>query len=133
MTENTTAKSVCPGPGSTAALRQQLHQQVDEIADYCESFDGRFFTFESKLKTLLWTLGRLFISLFLLSRQQRLQKQPQDYVGYRRFTELLRRTLRTLFDEVVYERCYWCKRKGGGGFHPLDVALGLTRDEQNLA
>lgn len=126
MIENRTAQPTCPA--STTALRQQLHQQVDEIADYCESFDKRFFAFEVELKTLLWMLGRLFISLFLVSRQQRLQKQQLDYAGYRRFPELLPRKLRTMFGEVVYERCYWSKRKGGGGFHPLDVALGLTRD-----
>jgi hypothetical protein len=126
MIDHTTAKPSCPA--CCAALRQQLHQQVDEIADYCESFAGRFFAFEVELKTLLWALGRLFISLFLLSRHQRLEKQPANYAGYRRFPKLLPRILRTMFDEVVYQRSYWSKREGGGGFHPLDAALGLTRD-----
>jgi hypothetical protein len=89
---------------------------------------GAFFALELKLKTLLWALGRLCISLFLLSRHQRLEKQQQVYSGYRRFPDLLPRTLRTMFGEVAYERSYWSKRQGGGGFHPLDAALGLTRD-----
>lgn len=126
MIEPMTAKPPCPA--SCATLRQQLHQQVDKIADRCESCDGRFFAFEVELKTLLWALGRLCISLFLLSRHQRLEKQQANYEGYRRFSKLLPRTLRTMFGEVVYERSYWSKRKGGGGFHPLDAALGLTRD-----
>lgn len=126
MIENTTAKATCPTCCKT--LRQQLHQKLDEIADDCESFDGRFFAFEAKLKMLLWALAQLLISLFLLSRHQRLEKQAQHYPGYRRFPKLLPRTLRTMFGEVDYERSYWSKREGGGGFHPLDAALGLTRD-----
>jgi hypothetical protein len=127
MIEPMTAKPSCPV--SCAALRQQLQQQVDKIADWCESCEGRFFAFEVELKTLLWALGRLCISLFLLSRHQRLEKQQANfYEGYRRFPKLLPRILRTMFGEVVYERSYWSKREGAGGFHPLDAALGLTRD-----
>jgi hypothetical protein len=126
MIDNTTAKPSCPA--CCATLRQQLHRQVDEIADYCESSAERFFALEVQLKTLLWELGRLFISLFLLSRHQRLEKQPANYVGYRRFHKLLPRKLRTMFGEVVYQRSYWSKHQGEGGFHPLDAALGLTRD-----
>jgi len=108
MIDHTTAKPSCPA--CCAALRQQLHQQVDEIADYCEGCDGHFFAFEVKLKTLLWALARLFIGLFLLSRHQRLEQQHQSYAGYRRFPKLLPRKLRTMFGEVVYERSYWSKR-----------------------
>lgn len=126
MTQNITAQAPCPA--SITVLRQQLHQRVDEIADFCESFGGRFFSFEKKLATLLWVLGRLFIALLLLARHQRLEKQQPNYVGYRRLSELVARKLRTIFGEVVYERRYWFKKTGGGGFHPLDAELGLTRD-----
>jgi len=115
-------------PGSTTSLRQQLHQQVDRIADRCESFEGRFFAFEKQLKEWVWGLARLFIALFLLARQQRLQQRNACYPGYWRFPDLVGRTLRTMFGEVRYQRAYWVRRKGGGGFHPLDVELGLTRD-----
>src|SRR5262249_60687916 len=39
------------------------------------------------------------------------------------------RTLKTSCGEVTYPRAYLVPRYGGGpGVHPLDVALGLTRD-----
>lgn len=115
-------------PESTAALRQQLHEQVDRIADWCENNTSRFFAFEKELKDWVWALGRLFVALFLLARHQRLQNRNQDYPGYRLFPKWLSRTLRTVFGEVRYQRAYWVRRRGGGGFHPLDAELGLTRD-----
>lgn len=126
MKQSISARHDCPV--STATLRQQLHERLDQIADWCENCDTRFFSFEKKLTDCVWELGRLFLSLFLLARHQRLQQQEQNYPGYERFPEWLPRTLRTMFGEVRYERAYWHKRQGGGGFHPLDVELGLTRD-----
>jgi hypothetical protein len=126
MIENKNTTPACPV--STTILRQQLHEQVNEIADFCESYDGRFVAFESKLQVLVWVLGRLFIALFLRARHERLQSQNHDYPGYRRFPQWLSRKLRTMFGEVSYQRAYWTRRQGGGGFHPLDAELGLTRD-----
>jgi Uncharacterised protein family (UPF0236) len=115
-------------PASTSELRRGLHEQVDRIAAVCENFDGDFFAFEKMLRTLVWEVARSLIALFLLARRQRLETQQQDYTGYRRFHKDLPRTLRTMFGEVCYERSYWTKRGGRGGFHPLDAELGLTRD-----
>jgi hypothetical protein len=126
MEQSNSASQDCPV--STAALRQQLHEQVDRIADFCESYDDRFFSFEKQLKELLWALGRLFVGLFLLSRHQRLQSQERSYPGYRLLSEWLPRTLRTMFGAMRYERAYWVRQRGGGGFHPLDAELGLTGD-----
>jgi hypothetical protein len=103
-----------------------LHQLVDRIADACENFHGGFFAFEKMLRPLLWEVGRSLIALFLLACRLRLEKQERPYPGYRRFHKDLPRTLRTMFGEVCYQRPYWTKR--GGGFHPLDAELGLTRD-----
>jgi hypothetical protein len=124
MNQSSSARSNCPV--STQTVRQEIHQRVDQVADWCEKCDTRFFSFEMKLKDAVWELGRLFIGLFLLARHQRAQQQA--YPGYERFPECLARTLRTMFGEVRYERAYWLKQQGGGGFHPLDVELGLTRD-----
>lgn len=126
MSESKALSPACPA--STGTVRQQLHEEVDRMADFCESFDGRFLAFEIRLKTLVWAVGRLLVTLFLLARRQRLQEQDQDYPGYRRFHKELPRKLRTLFGEVHYQRAYWIPRCGGGGFHPLDAELGLTRD-----
>lgn len=113
---------------TTATRRQQLHKLVDGLADFCESYDGSHLHFEKKLRKHLWAIARLFIALFLLARHHRLQNQKRDYPGYRLLPKLFRRTLRTPYGKVRYKRAYWCKRKGGGGFHPLDAELGLTRD-----
>jgi hypothetical protein len=115
-------------PASTASFRQELHDQVDRLADFCESFDGRYLAYEIQLKDRIWALGRLAIALFLLARHLRLQNRKLDYPGYRLFSRLLPRTLRTMFGEVHYPRAYWVRRGGGDGFHPLDAELGLTRD-----
>lgn len=114
--------------GTTAALRQQLHEQVDRIADFCEKCNSRFSAFEKELKERLWEVGRLFLALFLLARQQRCDNHERRFPGYWRFPNLAFRTLRTVFGAVRYGRTYCVRRDGGGGFHPLDAELGLTRD-----
>jgi hypothetical protein len=108
--------------------RQQLHNLVDRIADFSESFDGSFLAFEKKLRKHVWVLARLLIGLFLLARHHRIHEKHNDYAGYRKRPGLFRRTLRTMYGKVRYKRDYWVKRQGGGGFHPLDAELGLTRD-----
>lgn len=125
MNEPTLSQTHCPH--SPADLRQQLHEEADRIADYCETCDLRFLAFENQLKPLLWALARLACALFLVMRQQRLQASPQQHPGFR-FSQCLPRTLRTMFGEVRYWRDYWVRKKGKGGFHPLDAVLGLTSD-----
>jgi len=120
--------AVPPCPESNTDLRQQLHQLVDQIADWCEICNSRFFSFEKQLLGKVWLLGRLFIALFLLARQQRLHDPQQKYPGCWRFPDLVPRTLRRLFGQVRYQRDYWVRRWSKGGFHPLDEELGLTRD-----
>lgn len=126
MDQTNTTAAQCPE--STTDLRQQLHEQADHIADWCESCDGRFLAFEQQLKDSVWSLARLFVSLFLLARHQRVRRENIRYPGYWRFPKLAARKLRTMFGAVRYVRDYWVRRKGGGGFHPLDAVLGLTRD-----
>lgn len=115
-------------PRTPASFRQELHDHVDRMADFCEKCDGRFFAFEMQLKEWLWSMGRLLVGLFLLARHQRLQERKQDYPAFRFSPPFIGRTLRTIFGEVYYERAYWVRRQGKGGFHPLDAELGLTRD-----
>jgi hypothetical protein len=115
-------------PVSTAALRQEVHDQLDRILDFCGTYEGRFLPFMKLLQEQVWVLGRLLVTLFLLARHLRLQAQQRDYPGYRLIGNRVPRTLRTLFGEVYYGRAYWSARQGGGGFHPLDAELGLSRD-----
>lgn len=126
MEQSNPSRPSCPD--STSVLRQQLHEQVDRLADFCETCDGRFLPFQTRLQEQFWALGRLFISLFLLARHLRLQARQRTYPGYRPNGDGLPRTLRTVFGEVSYERAYWSPLAGGAGFHPLDAELGLTSD-----
>jgi hypothetical protein len=72
----------------------------------------------------------LLIQLFLQAHHRRLDLTPWTQArGYRVADDDAERTLKTSCGEVTYHRAYLLPRRGGGpGVHPLDVALGLTRD-----
>lgn len=65
--------------------------------------------------------------VYLLNRSQRLHVEYSERT-YRVGEVAAERQLQTVFGEVTYGRLYLRRRKGGSGYHPLDVALGLTRD-----
>jgi hypothetical protein len=121
---------VCPPP--LDALPQQIHQRLDEIIAFCRCEAGptSFLDFETTLLARLRSLGCLLIQLFLLARQDRLDLTTWTQTrGYRVADDDAERTLKTSCGEVTYPRAYLVPRHGGGpGVHPLDVALGLTRD-----
>src|SRR4051794_19713689 len=119
-------------PPTRDELRQQTHQRLDEIIAYCLSEPGptSFLEFEAALLALLRSLGGLLVQLFLRARHDRLDTTAweQDR-GYRTADPAAGRTLKTSCGPVPYVRALLVPRRGGGpGVHPLDVALGLTRD-----
>jgi hypothetical protein len=130
-----TCQSNPPGVACPLTLdvsRQQIHQRLDEIIAYCLSEPGpmSFLVFETALLGLLRSLGGLLIQLFLQTRHQRLDTTTwtRDR-GYRVADPAAARTLKTSCGPVAYVRAFLIPRRGGGpGVHPLDVALGLTRD-----
>jgi hypothetical protein len=119
-------------PPDLEALRQQIHQRLDEIIAYCLKDPGpkSFLDFEKSLLLLLQSLGCLLIQLFLQARHARLDLTTWTRTrGYCTSEKNAPRTLKTSCGEVTYFRAYLLPRSGGGsGVHPLDVALGLTRD-----
>jgi hypothetical protein len=119
-------------PPTRDALRQQVHQRLDEIIAYCLSEPGptSFLEFETALLGLLRSLGGLLIQLFLRARHDRLDTTAWTRGrGYRVADPAAGRTLKTSCGPVPYARAFLVPRRGGGpGVHPLDVALGLTRD-----
>jgi len=121
---------VCPPP--LEELPQQIHQRLDEIIAFCRGEAGptSFLDFETTLLGRLRALGCLLIQLFLLAHQDRLDLTTWTQTrGYRVADDDAERTLKTSCGEVTYQRAYLVPRRGGGpGVHPLDVALGLTRD-----
>jgi hypothetical protein len=113
-------------------LQQQIHHRLGEIIAYCLQEPGptTFLDFEKTLLGLLRSLGILLIQLFLQARHRRLglTTWTRDR-GYRVADASAPRTLKTSCGEVPYRRAFLLPRRGGGpGVHPLDVALGLTRD-----
>src|SRR3954454_20188684 len=119
-------------PPDLEALRQQIHQRLDEIIAFCLQDAGpmSFLDFEKTLLGLLQSLGCLLIQLFLQARHARLDLTTWTQTrGYRISDEAAQRTLKTSCGELTYQRAYLVPRRNGGpGVHPLDVLLGLTRD-----
>ena len=119
-------------PPDLGPLRQQIHQRLDEIIAYGLQDPGptSFLDFEKTLLLLLQSLGCLLIQLFLQARHARLDLTTWTHArGYCISERNAERTLKTSCGEVTYQRAYLVPRSGGGpGVHPLDVALGLTRD-----
>ncbi|MDX6396062.1 MAG: hypothetical protein QOJ73_7125, partial [Streptosporangiaceae bacterium] len=118
-------------PPTVEDLRRQAHERLDEIIAYCgdDRRSAPFFEFETALLGLLRSLGCLLIQLFLRSRHDRLDSAAWQARGYRVADPAAGRTLKTSCGPVAYIRAFLVPREGGGhGVHPLDVALGLTRD-----
>src|SRR3954471_22230144 len=118
-------------PSTVEDLRHQAREQLEAIIASCLNEQGAasFRAFETALLGLLRSLGCVLIRLFLRARHDRLD--PADWYarGYRTADPDAERTLKTSCGPVVYIRAFLVPRRGGGpGVHPLDVALGLTRD-----
>ncbi len=91
----------------------------------CQS--SNFLEFERKLVVKVFVLGQLFISLFLSMRKEGIRERHQKPGGYK-WQKQQDRLLGTFFGKVRYWRSYVYQTKGGGGYYPLDVELGLTGD-----
>src|SRR3954451_22925423 len=118
-------------PPTVDELQTQIHQRLDEIIASCfkDPDPASFLEFETALLTLLRSLGCLLIQLFLRARHDRLDPAVWKARGYRTADPAAERTLKTSCGQVAYARAFLMPRQGGGaGVHPLDVALGLTRD-----
>ena len=118
-------------PPSLEELPSLIHQRFDEIIGFCLNDQGpaTFLEFEAVLLGLLRSLGCLLIQLYLRARHDRLDPAAWRARGYRMADPAAQRTLKTSCGPVAYSRAFFVPRHGGGpGVHPLDVALGLTRD-----
>ena len=115
---------------SSESIEEQIYEQVSRVIRFCrqESRDHSFFDFEKALMEMVSSLGRLFIALFLSVRHEDLDVSEwvEDPL-FRVQDEPIERRLKTVYGSVTYPRTYVAK-KAGGGFHPLDAVLGLTRD-----
>ncbi len=116
-------------PVTVASIKVQVRQTVEELLEFCETSADSFLGFEKRLLVCMMALGRLLIRLFLTVRHQRLDLEPYLADGrYRLGDPSAERQLKTVYGEVRYGRAHLIPRRGGAGFHPLDVVLVLTRD-----
>jgi hypothetical protein len=106
------------------SAEQKVRDKCEEIIKFCtdgyqsESFHG----FEVALMPLVFSLGSLFIELFLISCHQRMNYDNWLKSGlYYLKSSLFYRRIKTSFGEVTYGRFYLVKKKGQGGFFPLDA------------
>ena len=113
-------------PGDSATTERDARRAFDEVLRFCSTNDGPFRSFERDLLQRLFALGCLLVRLFLTRRHERFDPAPPP--GFRPGNTAAKRTLKTLFGPVTYVRLQLIRLGGGPGCHPLDAALGLTRD-----
>lgn len=115
-----------------AELTRQLIAAATEVESLAQSHAGDFQTFESRLRELLWALGRAAVALFLAHRHERSPSAERVEKEGRVFrpAPAQARNLNTLFGVVRYWRTYLREvaKKDRHGFHPLDEELGLSGD-----
>jgi len=116
-------------PLTVASARAEAQASFDKVAEFCQKSDDSFWCFEKRLFVLVAALGVCLIRLFLCARRERLDIQPLLQDGtYRLGNKTARRTLKTAYGKVTYDRPYLIARNGGDGFFPLDAELGLSND-----
>src|SRR4051812_10095529 len=134
MSDCQSNRPAAASPSTVEDLQSQARERLDEILLYCTNDQGptSFLEFETALLGLLRSLGCLLIQLFLRARHDRLDPAAWQARGFRVADPAARRTLKTSCGPVAYVRAFLVPRHGGGpGVHPLDVALGLTRDSSS--
>jgi hypothetical protein len=116
-------------PVTQASVVAEAKAAFDNVLAYGQQCEATFALFEKELWRRIAVLGCCLIRLFLTARHERCDLQPYlEDGGYRPGDHYAQRTLKTFYGKVTYGRQYLMARRGGSGFCPLDVVLGLTRD-----
>ena len=122
-------KEAAPSAGE---IKAEIYQEVKSIIDWITSCQSsNILEFEQKSVTKVFILGQLFIRLFLCMREEGIRERHQKPGGYK-WQNPQDRSLGTFFGKVRYWRSYVYRTKGGGGYYPLDVELGLTGDDFSM-
>lgn len=131
--ESNVSQAECPG--SSEEIEQRIHEAVQAIIRFVQGdCDGLCLSaFENSLWPKVALLYRLLLGLFLAVRHERLDVKPHLTDGqYRVKDHFAVRTLKTFCGAVAYGRAYLLDKKNGGGWFPLDAALGITADGFSL-
>ena len=119
---------------NSEALRSRVCREVDHLLAWVESSSGRteYKPFEAELIIRVFRLGRLLIALFLCLCEERTPIASTVVRGKEEYGRqpAKSRLIGTYFGKVRYWRTYLLQRNGdrGGGYYPVDLALGLTAD-----
>jgi hypothetical protein len=117
-----------PCPVTVESVAAEARQAFEALLSFCLEQEGTFWECEKHLLSRVFALGCVLMRLVLVSRHLRLNLGPYLAVaGYRLGDTYAERRLKTAFGEITYGRAHLI-REGGGGYHPLDAVLGLTRD-----
>jgi len=126
---------------TVAELQQRFREQANALVAF--ALDPRekgtkeektFKAFESELIPMVFGLGRTLVTLFLTAAEERVAQMTPERM--RKAGRLFRkleakgRNLESWFGLVRYWRTYMGEdaEEDRRGFHPLDIALGLTKD-----
>lgn len=131
MNETDNNISQVKSPVSVEEIKKKIHNQVEETINFCEQeHEGvGFYKIEKEIIKKVAKLGCLFLQLFLMACHERLNYEQWLSKGlyYAKKTPICR-VLKTAYGEITYWRTYLAKKKGEGGFYPMDSMLGLTSD-----
>lgn len=124
-----------------AELREEVSERVQSALAYVEDQAAAervtFREFERGLRDVVFELAQALVVLFLARHEQRVLRERvfgercESLSGRQfRLAPAIARNLTTMFGVVRYWRTYMREVAGRArrGFHPLDVALGLTAE-----
>jgi len=119
---------------SVDEIERELLTQLRDAIARAKTSEATFMAFEQALVTTVQLLGRLLLMVFLSVREERERAKTPERImkggsTYRR-RPAQARNLNTVFGVVRYFRTYF-RGPHGHGFHPLDIALGLTADRMS--
>jgi len=130
---------------TVAELQERFREQADQLMAYAldpredgQQQETTFKAFELTLLPMVFALGRTLVMLFLAAAGHREDERTPDRVqrGGRRFRKLEAkgRNLQCWLGVVRYWRTYMGEdaKVDRRGFHPLDLALGLTKDRLSM-
>jgi hypothetical protein len=117
------------GPDAFAVLEARLHDAVRNLVCWVQEENTALslLAFEKALLLRIALLYQLAVALFIGVRREGLDLEQSRAPGWRIKQLFARRSVQTLHGPVAYGRAYLTRRRGGGWF-PLDAALGITRD-----
>ena len=115
-------------PPTEESVLAEARQAFEELVCFCLGEERTFWEFEKRLLVLLFGLGRVLITADV--GVPPLPAEPGSVSCHKGLSvrpAYAERKLKTACGEVSYGQAHLIREGGGTGFHPLDVALGLTR------